>query len=126
MRALLEYSWPGNVRELRNVVRRVLLTCPARTIGRKDVVPHLSPGGTSPYSGEGLERDESQLVLRLPARRSFNEIIEECERVVLLNALKECAWNKSKVTQVLKIPRQSLYNKIARYKLERRWGAAPD
>ena len=41
--------------------------------------------------------------------------------MVLTNALKQCAWNKSKVTKALKIPRQSLYNKIAKYNLERTW-----
>jgi transcriptional regulator with GAF, ATPase, and Fis domain len=119
MKAFAEYTWPGNVRELENVVRRLMLTCPSRMIARKDVIGLLMPAGTSPYSGEGLERDEARLVLRLPARQSFHEIIEECERIVLRNALKECGWNKSKVTQVLRIPRQSLYNKIARYQLGR-------
>jgi len=121
MNALAQYSWPGNLRELRNVLRRVVLTCPTRSVARKDVVPFLTPAGTASFVGENLERDENRLVLRLPARQSFHGIIEECERIVLLNALKECAWNKSKVTQVLKIPRQSLYNKIAKYKLSRDW-----
>ena len=117
LRAFREYTWPGNLRELRNVVRRVLLTCPNRIIARKDVSGLLRAAGTSPYSGDDLERDENQLVLRLPAKQSFNAIISECERIVLQNALKECGWNKSKVTKVLKIPRQSLYNKIAKYNL---------
>ena len=57
--------------------------------------------------------------MRIPLRESFNEIIDECERLVLLNALTEGGWNKSRVTRALSIPRQSLYNKIAKYDLER-------
>jgi DNA-binding NtrC family response regulator len=121
MKALCEYPWPGNIRELTNVLRRVILTCPRSLVARKDVVGLLSPVNVTPRSGENMERDEDELSLRIPVRESFNEIIEECERVVLLNALNQCAWNKSKVTKALKIPRQSLYNKIAKYQLERTW-----
>ena len=126
LRAFLEYSWPGNLRELRNVLRRVLLTASGRMVARKDVIGLLTPAGTASFVGEDLERDENQIVLRLPAKQSFQGIIQECERIVLLNALRECAWNKSKVTQVLKIPRQSLYNKIAKYDLRREWDRTED
>jgi len=126
LRAFLEYSWPGNLREMRNVLRRVLLTASGRIVARKDVLGLLTPVGTASFIGEDLERDENQIVLRLPARQSFQAIIQECERIVLLNALRECAWNKSKVTQVLKIPRQSLYNKIAKYDLRRDWPETTD
>jgi transcriptional regulator with GAF, ATPase, and Fis domain len=118
LRALLEYSWPGNVRELRNVIRRVLLTCPRRVIARKDVLPYLS-GQKAACVGENIEYDQEHLLLRIPLKRSFNDIIEECERLVLLNALREHGWNKSRVTKALSIPRQSLYNKIARFGLKR-------
>ena len=121
MKALCEYPWPGNIRELTNVLRRVILTCPRSLVARKDVVGLLSTVNVTPRSGENMERDEDELSLRIPVRESFNEIIDECERVVLLNALNQCAWNKSKVTKALKIPRQSLYNKIAKYQLERTW-----
>ena len=121
IQAMLAHKWPGNIRELANVLRRVILTCPRSLVARKDVVGLLSPVNVTPRSGENMERDEDELSLRIPVRESFNEIIEECERVVLLNALNQCAWNKSKVTKALKIPRQSLYNKIAKYQLERTW-----
>ena len=56
--------------------------------------------------------------VRLELARA-RQIIDECERLVLQNALKENAWNKSRVTKALGIPRQSLYNKIARYGLKK-------
>jgi transcriptional regulator with GAF, ATPase, and Fis domain len=121
MNAFLKYNWPGNVRELKNVIKRAVVTSPHRTLVRKDVVPLLSGGQSSGYLGEDLDRSETQIVLRLPRRNTFSEIIDECERVVLLNALKECHWNKSKVVKLLKIPRQSLYNKIEKHDLRRKW-----
>ena len=121
LKALQQYTWPGNVRELRNVVRRVLITSPRRIVARKEVAEYLESNGPVAHSGKCIERDGTQIVLRIPARESFNEIIDECERVVLEHALEASAWNKSKVTKVLKIPRQSLYNKIAKYDLQRSW-----
>jgi DNA-binding NtrC family response regulator len=120
-KALEQYTWPGNVRELRNVVRRVLITSPRRIVARKEVAEYLRSRGPVSHSGKCIERDGAQVVLRIPARESFNEIIDECEKAVLEHALEECAWNKSRVTKVLKIPRQSLYNKIAKYDLQRNW-----
>ncbi|MEC9032644.1 MAG: sigma-54 dependent transcriptional regulator [Planctomycetota bacterium] len=120
LKALVDYSWPGNVRELSNVLRKVLLTSADKEIARKDLTPFLSAAapGTA-CLGDGIEKDTDHLVLRIPLRESFNEIIDECERLVLLNALTEGGWNKSRVTRALSIPRQSLYNKIAKYDLER-------
>ena len=127
MKALVAYSWPGNVRELSNVLRKVLLTSADKEIARKDLTPFLSAAapGTA-CLGDGIEKDTDHLVLRIPLRESFNEIIDECERLVLLNALTEGGWNKSRVTRALSIPRQSLYNKIAKYDLERPTPAATD
>lgn len=126
MAALKAYSWPGNVRELFNVVRRALLVSQGRLVSRRDIAGLLREDGVPPRFGRHVERRDDELVLRVPSRESFNEIIEECERAVLLDALSECGWNKSKVTKVLRIPRQSLYNKIARYQLEREWTAGGD
>ncbi len=120
--ALEQYSWPGNVRELRNLVRRVVLTSKRRVIARKEVAEFLQLEGPVAHSGENIYRDDSHVVLRIPARDTFNGLIDECERLILEHALGECSWNKSKVTKVLKIPRQSLYNKIAKYDLQRKWG----
>ena len=120
MKALVEYGWPGNIRELWNVLRKVLLTCEEKEIARKHIAVFLN--GASPGAGclgEGIEKDADHLLLRIPQCESFNEIIEQCERLVLFNALTECGWNKSRVTRALGIPRQSLYNKITRYDLKR-------
>ena len=119
-KALVDYGWPGNVRELSNVLRKVLLTSEDKEIARKDLTPFLSAAapGTA-CLGDGIEKDADHLLLRIPQCESFNEIIEQCERLVLFNALIEYGWNKSRVTRALGIPRQSLYNKITRYDLKR-------
>ena len=67
---------------------------------------------------QGVELGAWLREVGIPLRQHFNDIIDECERLVLLNALKENGWNKSRVTKALGIPRQSLYNKIAKYDLK--------
>lgn len=121
LRCLSEHSWPGNIRELYNVLRRAVVTSPRPVLVRKDLVELLSPPGGAPRSGANLRRDGEEVCLRIPARDSFNGLIDECERVILQNSLDECSWNKSRVTKALKIPRQSLYNKIEKFGLERTW-----
>lgn len=54
-------------------------------------------------------------MIRIPAREGFNDIISECERLILVHALRRHRGNKSRVTQQLGIPRQTLYNKLERY-----------
>jgi DNA-binding NtrC family response regulator len=70
-----------------------------------------------------IARNDEQLSLTVDRAfpdkgRDFREVIGDCERLILLEALIECGWNKSIVTRMLGIPRQSLYNKIAQHKLE--------
>jgi len=117
LRAMEEYHWPGNVRQLASVLRRVMTAGEGREIGKREFQAQVAREGASQWRGEGLVRDESGISLRIPARASFKAQIAECEKAILLNALREHRWNKSRVTRALKIPRQSLYNKLAEHGL---------
>ncbi len=116
-RALEAYHWPGNVRQLGNVLRRALLTAAGKRIGRGDILRYLGSGSNVPWQSEDMRREESSVILRVPFRETFKELIGECEKVILRNALREFRGNKSEVTRALRIPRQSLYNKLERYGL---------
>ncbi|MBN1441388.1 MAG: hypothetical protein JXA90_01705, partial [Planctomycetes bacterium] len=122
LKILTQYSWPGNVREMCNLIRRLLLTSPRRVVTRREVSEFLQSSQAATCLGENVDRDGRSLLLRIPLRQRFHEIIDECERLVLLNALKENGWNKSRVTKILGIPRQSLYNKISKHNLQQSWG----
>ncbi len=118
LRAMENYHWPGNVRQLVNVLRRVTVTCRGREIGKKDLLGHLRREHGTPWRGEGLLREGTGVTLRVPLRATFKDLVGECEKAILLNALEEYAWNKSEVTRALKIPRQSLYNKMEKYGIQ--------
>ncbi len=115
MRELYQYSWPGNVQELRNVVTRAYLLSTRRVISRSVVVPLLSRSAGGSLAGDGLTQDGDNLTLTIPYSVGFKNLIEECEKLILLSALKRNRGNKSRVTEQLKIPRQTLYNKLEQY-----------
>ncbi|MFN0057557.1 MAG: sigma-54 interaction domain-containing protein [Planctomycetota bacterium] len=117
--ALLElerHDWPGNVQELRNVLARAIVQCgDGRTLSRNVLMPLLRRRSIGVLNSEDLHQDGEWLHLRVKMRQGFNDIIAECEQVVILHALRRHRGNKSRVTQQLAIPRQTLYNKMDKY-----------
>lgn len=115
---LIAYPWPGNVQQLKNVVQQAVLTCDRRVVPRKLVQQYLDGLTHEQLQGEKVQSTQDEVVLRIPATEGFNDIIAEVERLVILTALRRNRGNKSRVTKQLKIPRQTLYNKIDRYSID--------
>jgi DNA-binding NtrC family response regulator len=106
LRALLEYSWPGNVRELENVVERAVVLSSGPTIG-SDLLPDHLVG-----RGAGLT------MLEHPADASLFEIVEECERRIIVDMLEKCNWNQTEAAEHFRIPLSTLNQKIKRLSIE--------
>ena len=104
-RRLLAHAWPGNVRELKNAMERVaaLARGPLVTV---DDLAFLS----APRAGVS-EIPAALLDLPLP------QAIEWLERAATERALQQAAGNRAEAARRLGISRQSLYTKIAAYKL---------
>lgn len=102
------YSWGGNLRELKNVVRRAaLLTPDGRMIG-KDALP-LTITESDPVA------DVPPVSMREPQGindKSLRQASHSAEYAIILNALKQVNFNKSKAAQLLNIDRKTLYNKL--------------
>jgi DNA-binding NtrC family response regulator len=106
MRPLMDYAWPGNVRELENVVERAVV---------------LSSGVTV-----GIELLPDQLVGRGAAARLFEprpdaslfDIMEDCERRVIIDMLEKCEWNQTEAANRFRIPLSTLNQKIKRLNVE--------
>lgn len=97
----LEYhDWPGNVRELRNVLERLAIMVPDRTIGAADLA-FLTKGGALPTeSGDPLEMEP------LHAAR------EQFERDYIVRSLVAHHGNISRTAEALGVERSNLYRKM--------------
>jgi DNA-binding NtrC family response regulator len=106
MRILMDYSWPGNVRELENVIERsvVLSTGPI-------VSPDLLP---ETIGGRG---DLIPLMQSKPDASLF-EIVEDCERRIIVDMLEKCNWNQTEAAEQFHIPLSTLNQKIKRLAIE--------
>jgi Nif-specific regulatory protein len=100
MELLQGYKWPGNVRELENEVQRLVIQ-----LDEDDFVEpvHLSP----------RTRQVENLLDKIhPAKGTLREMMEQVEKWVLLEALREHGNNKSATAKTLGITREGLHKKL--------------
>jgi DNA-binding NtrC family response regulator len=106
LRPLLTYSWPGNVRELENVIERAVVLSSGPQIG-----PDLLP---SQITGRG----SSLPLLERRADASLFDIMEDCERQIIVDMLEKCTWNQTEAAERFHIPLSTLNQKIKRLNIE--------
>jgi two-component system, NtrC family, response regulator len=102
LRYFLEYSWPGNVRELENAVERMILLSQSAELTEADLPDFLQPG-----SAQGTGSSP-----QLP-ERAVN--LEEMEKQMILQALKECGGNQTRAARHLGISRRTLAYRLEKY-----------
>ncbi len=117
------YVWYGNLRELKNVVKRATLL----TDGEQVEVKSL-PFEISNYRKLQFDDDTTSLkpVSRMADVDNDGEEVSyehklktaniDAEYEVILEALKQANFNKSKAAKLLNIDRKTLYNKMKQFK----------
>ncbi len=106
LRPLLSYSWPGNVRELENVIERAVVLSAGVDIGA-ELLPDQIAGRATSFSA--LER-------RTDA--SLFDIMEDCERQIIVEMLEKCNWNQTDAAERFHIPLSTLNQKIKRLSID--------
>ena len=101
LEVLAGFGWPGNVRELRNVVERLVVTCPLKTIGVERLPSLLT------------SRDRPGASVTIPIGSSF----EEAERKIMIHTLASVRNNKSAAARILGLNRKTLQMKLRRMSL---------
>ncbi len=96
MRRLLNYSWPGNVRELENTIEKAVI-----------------------FDGD-IELNESEIPQENVDITTNNKLvtIAEMENKLIRDTLKIMNNNVSKTAQKLGIGRNTMYQKMKKYKIE--------
>ncbi len=110
MRLLLDYNWPGNVRELENVVERAVV------LSREPIVgPDLLPDSLLEQAANG-----SRLFSLLETRpdASLFEILDQCERRVIVDMLEKTNWSQTEAAERFQVPLSTLNQKIKRLNIE--------
>ncbi len=106
LRPLLDYPWPGNVRELENVIERAVVLSSGPVIGM-DLLPDHVAG-----------RQSAAAIFESRPDASLFDIMEECERRVIVEMLEKTHWNQTEAADRFHIPLSTLNQKIKRLNIE--------
>src|SRR5438067_1276154 len=106
LRPLLNYAWPGNVRELENVIERAVVLSSGSDIGPELLPDHIVGRGTP------VPLIESR------ADASLFDVMEDCERHIIMDMLEKCGWNQTEAAERFHIPLSTLNQKIKRLNIE--------
>ena len=106
LRPLMNYSWPGNVRELENVIERAVVLSSTTDIGAELLPDHIiGRGGVIAH-------------IETRSDASLFELVEECERRIIVDMLEKCGWNQTETAERFRIPLSTLNQKIKRLNIE--------
>ena len=99
---LMAYDWPGNVRELRNTIEQIVVLARSERLTLRDV-PAAIRGGAD--------------LTKISVVRT-GMTVEEAERQLIVQALKEMRGNRTRAAQKIGMSRRTLHRKLKKYGLE--------
>ena len=99
---LMAYDWPGNVRELRNTIEQMVVLARSERLTLRDV-PAAIRGGAD--------------LTKISVVRT-GMTVEEAERQLIVQALKEMRGNRTRAAQKIGMSRRTLHRKLKKYGLE--------
>ncbi|MBI5854326.1 MAG: sigma-54-dependent Fis family transcriptional regulator [Nitrospirae bacterium] len=106
---LERYHWPGNIRELHNIVELLTITCREDVIMPSHLPPHLRTA--EPHEGS------TNHALPKISLLSLGLSVEDVEKEMLREALQKSSGNVSEASRLLKITRNTLRYRMAKYEM---------
>jgi transcriptional regulator with GAF, ATPase, and Fis domain len=105
MELLQGYDWPGNVRELQNEIQRLCIQI--------DAGGFVTPDMLSPR----VRQVEGMIERVRPTKGTLKEMMDQVERWLLIEALREHGNNKTAAAKSLGITREGLHKKLRSFGL---------
>jgi len=106
---LSSYNWPGNIRELENVIEHAVTFCTSDVIIPRNLPVNLiegeTPSGIFPIELSTIDSIDLQ------------ETLSEAERKLLFWAYQKTNGNQVRMSEILRIPRTTLQNKLVKYNI---------
>lgn len=110
MRILKQYPWPGNIRELKNIVERICILQKSSVVGISNLPGELTHNTMKSIKDIVVDPRDNQF-------HSLPEAIENMESNIIQQVFTITGGNISKAATLLKIPRETLRYKIAKYNI---------
>lgn len=110
--ALYNHVWRGNVRELQHCIESAMNWCEGDIIEKE----HIKLYGYE----EKTNLDGGSKPIEYIYEKGLVEALEEYERNIVLKAIEDSGGNYSKAAKQLKIPKQTLQNKIKKYNIKKK------
>ncbi len=104
MEMIQNYEWIGNVRELENTLMQAVVLAKGEVLEKDNLLLRHKSNG----NGNGNGKYNPQ-----------NLSLGEVEKVHIKHVLDKVNWDKKEAAELLQISRQTLYNKIKAYSLEK-------
>ncbi len=105
------YDWPGNVRELKNVIERLVIMTPGRTITANQLPDYII---ATEFARAGIV-GKPENVREMGSLRMARE---EFEKEFIIQKLEENDWNISKTAESIELERSNLHRKIKSYGID--------
>jgi Nif-specific regulatory protein len=102
------FSWPGNARQLENEIKRLVASVRGKSITEEHLDGSIRGASVQNFQPKEEPAPES------PMSRSLPNAVEQLERRLIEEALRNSGGNKQKAAQVLGLSRQGLIKKLKR------------
>ena len=107
---LSSYSWPGNARQLENEIKRLVASVRVKSITED----HLDGAIRNPSASIQSFHPKVEPAPKSSTSRSLPDAVEQLERRLIEEALRNSGGNKQKAAQTLGLSRQGLIKKLKR------------
>ncbi len=122
LRLLTHYRWPGNVRELQNAVERMVLLGSAPWILPEDLPPQIAAAPSSErlsQNAQPSQNAENSETFDFSSDSRLKGSLSIPERQLILDALEQNNWSRTRTAAFLGINRTTLYKKMKKFHLTR-------